>query len=203
MSAVSAYEHAKALRQIEDLKRSLKIKEVLLNRHQEEHQNEMKAKDNLICGLESELKHLKVLHSDKIQELDEAEEHISSLNAELEEFENIIILMEDKMYKNKKENTKNNLIQQNLPLSIPNDVLNIINDYSDDKYTNIYKSVVKDIPFAADHLLTMKYKYILDVPFWNETTVFQFAEVRSQISRSYQWYKRYNYNYFYFLQRFK
>ena len=63
------------------------------------------------------------------------------------------------------------------------------------KYTNIYKSVVNDIPFAADYFLTLKYRHILDVPFWNKTNVFHFKEVRSQISKGLEIFKRYNYNF--------
>ena len=128
-------------------------------------------------------------------ELDIVSEENMTLDSNITSYQINILSLEDEIYKLNNKNTKNNLIQQNLPLTISNDVFNIISDYSDDKYTNIYKSVVKDIPFAADYFLTWKYKYILDVPFWNKTTVFQFREVRSRISKNAQIFQRYQYNF--------
>ena len=236
MSAVSASEHAKALRRIEELEALLKKQEHISNKVDKQmeelnkrmfdeqenyYMNKLNKKTEKIATLKSKIESIedenRELHyvlSLKNLTLEEYKNDIEELNRDYRNLnqeynkvshENIkldsnitsyqinVLSLEDKIYKLNNKNTKNNLIKQNLPLSIPNDVLNIINDYSDDKYTNIYKSVVKDIPFAADRFLSMKYEYI--TPFWNETTVFQFREVRSQISKDVQAFRRYQYNF--------
>ena len=238
MSAVSASEHAKALRRIEELEALLKKQECISNKVHKQmgelnkrmfdeqenyYTNKLNKKNEKIATLKSkiesvedenrELHYVLSLKNLTLEEykndIEELNRDYTNLNQEYDtlSYENLtldsnitsyqinVLSLEDKIYKLNNKNTKNNLIKQNLPLSIPNDVLNIINDYSDDKYTNIYKSVVKDIPFAADRFLSMKYKYIDIHPFWNETTVFQFEEVRSQISKHAQAFNRYQYNF--------